>query len=294
MNPQNIRTQLKNAVSTPRKRVAIAATALFAATSTIGLLSGLDSHTTGNAAGVAAINVADAAGYTTTSQLRAAANEASTLTKGAASTVKETANTATDNPAAAAVTPSAAKKVATEKATVAKKDKPAPASKTLKYDYQLQINYYYCGPAATRIALSAKGHHLSQDSVADKLGTTTDGTNSAADVVKTLNKVDKTDFYRAHFIDGSPSTADKNALQDNVVRAITRGYPVVANIVGDAKDVHGNTYSYSGGHYLTVVGYRDHGKTVKIADPANTNGDGSYWMSTKNLVNWMAQRGYAG
>jgi hypothetical protein len=28
-----------------------------------------------------------------------------------------------------------------------------------------------------------------------------------------------------------------------------------------------------------VVGYRDNGRTVEIVDPANTNGDGSYWMA---------------
>jgi hypothetical protein len=82
-------------------------------------------------------------------------------------------------------------------------------------------------------------------------------------------------------------------LQANVVRAVNNGRAVVMNIAGTAWDVDGVPHAYDGGHYLTVVGYKDDGRTVKIADPANVVGDGSYWMTTINVANWSATRGYA-
>ena len=169
----------------------------------------------------------------------------------------------------------------------------APAAKQLDYQYQAQINYYYCGPAATRIALSALGRTPSQDTVAGRLGTTTSGTNSAEDTTRALNSLGGTDHYRTTMISGSSATpAEMDRLQADVVRAISNGYAVVTNIVGSATDIDGGWHGYDGGHYVTVVGYRDDGRTVKIADPANVNGQ-SYWMSTISLAHWIAQRGYS-
>ena len=52
------------------------------------------------------------------------------------------------------------------------------AERILGIDYQAQPNFYYCGPAATRIALSAQGKALSQDEVA-KLGANLEETRRA-------------------------------------------------------------------------------------------------------------------
>ncbi|MFI7512748.1 phytochelatin synthase, partial [Micromonospora echinofusca] len=46
-----------------------------------------------------------------------------------------------------------------------------------------------------------------------------------------------------------------------------------------------------GGHYISVVGYRDNGNTVTIADSADPN-QASYRMSIDNLADWIATRGY--
>ena len=58
-------------------------------------------------------------------------------------------------------------------------------------------------------------------------------------------------------------------------------------------DDKGRTHSYEGGHYLTVVGYDNAGQTVKIADPADASGTGSYTMTTVKLAHWIALRGYS-
>jgi hypothetical protein len=172
--------------------------------------------------------------------------------------------------------------------------KPAPASKVLYYQFQLQPNGYYCGPAATRIAITALGLYPNQDNLAQQLGTTLNGTNSAADITRVLNSMTKTSAYHTTSIPSKNTTQSQtNTLQADVVRAVSGGHPVVMNIVGSGTDVNGTGHSYDGGHYLTVVGYKDHGKQVEIADPAYPVGDGTYWMTVKNLTNWAGTRGYA-
>jgi Peptidase_C39 like family len=170
----------------------------------------------------------------------------------------------------------------------------APAQAELPYEFQLQTTFYYCGPAATRIAATVRGLVPSQDDTATALGTTVNGTNSAFDVARVLNHVTGTSFYHATSIpDQAATPAQMDQLQADVVHAVSNGYAVVANIIGTAWDTNGVAHSYDGGHYLTVVGYQDQGRLVKIADPANVVGDGTYWMTTINLADWAATRGYA-
>nr|WP_240942056.1 C39 family peptidase [Planosporangium thailandense] len=169
-----------------------------------------------------------------------------------------------------------------------------PASKVLDYQFQLQPNYYYCGPAATRIALSATGHILSFDAIAKLLHTTTSGTDSANDTTRGLNTVLGGNVYQTREIPVSPATpAQMDQLQADVVRAITGGRAVVTNIVHSVTDTSGTRHTYDGGHYVTIVGYKDDGRTVKIADPANPNGDGTYWVTTIDMANWIATHGYS-
>lgn len=175
----------------------------------------------------------------------------------------------------------------------AAKSTPVPASKVLKHDYQAQINFYYCGPAATRIAMTALGLSYSQDAVAAKLGTTVNGTNSADDVTRVLNQVTKGSPYKSTFIQGTPSSAQINQVRSDVVKAVSGGYPVVANVAGAATDTSGNQRSFPGGHYIAVVGYYDQGRTVRISDPANVYGIGDYTMTVTEFANWMATRGYS-
>jgi hypothetical protein len=210
-------------------------------------------------------------------------------------TLGKQAGSAAAKPAAskAAAAPAATSAPAASPTTAAPTP-PPPSEKELAYQFQLQPNFYYCGPAATRLAASARGLQPSQDDLAGQLGTTVNGTNSAFDVARVLNAVTGTSFYHTTSIPGQEATPPQmDQLQADVVHAVSNGYAVVMNIVGTAWDVDSVPHAYDGGHYLTVVGYKDDGRTVKIADPANVNGDGSYWMTTINLANWAATRGYA-
>ncbi|MFI0796364.1 C39 family peptidase [Micromonospora rubida] len=168
-----------------------------------------------------------------------------------------------------------------------------PSSKVLDYDYQAQTTYYYCGPAAVRNALSATGVGSTQDALASRLGTTEMGTNSAEDTTRVLNGMVKGDPYRTRMIPGGAATSAQIArLKADVVKAVGVGRGVVVNIAGDATDVDGGWHSFPGGHYIAVVGYRNDGSTVRIADSANPAAP-AYWISTTALAHWAATRGYS-
>ncbi|MFY1637437.1 C39 family peptidase [Solwaraspora sp. WMMB335] len=169
---------------------------------------------------------------------------------------------------------------------------PDTAGRVLDTQYERQPNFYYCGPAATRIALTAQGHILSQDEVASKLGTTEAGTDSAEDTTRVLNELTGDDAYQTTAIEApmaDPTQIDR--LRDDVRVAVDDERAVVANIIGTATDVDGRVHSYPGGHYVTVVGYGEDGDAVKIADPAYPAAE--YWTSTETLAHWIATRGYS-
>jgi hypothetical protein len=199
------------------------------------------------------------------------------------------------HPAQAALAAPAKKVDPTQAAKAqAAKEAAMPRDKEVKVDYQPQTTFYYCGPAATRIVASAQGHDLSQDDVAAKLGTTVDGTPSAVDTTRVLNSIVGSNTYHTTSIpDATPTQAQTDKLQADVMRSVNDGRAVVANIAGATTDVTGATHEFDGGHYVAVVGYHDQGGTVKISDPADENGADSYWISTSNLAHWTATHGYS-
>ncbi|MFJ8580581.1 C39 family peptidase [Micromonospora sp. NPDC093277] len=174
------------------------------------------------------------------------------------------------------------------------KPKPkAPVTKVLDYDYQAQTAYWNCGPAAVRNALSASGVETTQDAMAVPLNAGMNGTNSAEDTTRGLNKMVKGSPYRTHMIPGQAATpAQMDQLQADLVNAVTDGRGVVVNIAGSATDTNGGWHSFPGGHYIAVVGYKDDGRIARIADSANPALP-EYWISTIDLANWAATRGYS-
>ena len=142
------------------------------------------------------------------------------------------------------------------------------AERILGVDYQAQPNFYYCGPASTRIALSAEGKALPRTRW-PKLGTTEAGTHSAVDTTRVLNELTG-GRYRTTEIRDSVARPDQiEQLRPTCWPRWTPAEPVVANIKGTAVDTDGDPHSYEGGHYLTLVGYRDGGDTIRVADPAD-------------------------
>ncbi|SCG36707.1 C39 family peptidase [Micromonospora coxensis] len=171
--------------------------------------------------------------------------------------------------------------------------KPA-TERQLKVDYEAQPNFYYCGPAAARNALSVQGKDIDVDAMAKIMGTTENGTNSINDITPVLNKeTGKTDAYRSVEIKTPKAdTKQTDTMRADIVAAINDGHAIVANIAGTATDTNGDTHSFEGGHYISVTGYRDNGHTVTITDSANPN-TASYEMDIDTLADWTATRGYA-
>lgn len=74
---------------------------------------------------------------------------------------------------------------------------PAQAANwvVLNHEYQAQATGYWCGPAATRIALSARIAPPSQQTLANALGTTVNGTDYIGQVTGVLNNYLGTGWY---------------------------------------------------------------------------------------------------
>jgi Peptidase_C39 like family len=177
--------------------------------------------------------------------------------------------------------------------TAASADNSDHGTKQLPVNYQAQPNFYWCGPAAARNALTTTGHDITMADLAHQMGTTEAGTNSANDITAALNKVTGNDKYHTTELTKptvSPEQAD--TVKHDIITTIDDNRAVVANVAGTATDTDGETHSYQGGHYIAIHGYRDNGNQVEIADSANPN-TAHYWINTTDLANWMATRGYS-
>lgn len=260
MNPSRTNTRFRHAPSSRLPRVAVVSGVFLAIAAATGVtLAQLDSPQPAHASPAAAVMSLPRAttGSASRSQMRTA-------------------------PQAAPATPAPAS------------TPPAPPTKVLNYTFQLQDTYYNCGPAATRIVLSTTGHLLSQQELGQQLHTTTAGTDSALDTTRVLNSVLGRNAYQTRAIPGPAATpAQMDQLQADVVRAVNDGRGLVANIVHSVTDTNGVTHTYDGGHFLAIVGYDDSGRLVKVADNADPNGDGTYWVTTINMANWIAGHGYS-
>ncbi|MGW1062845.1 C39 family peptidase, partial [Micromonospora rubida] len=82
-------------------------------------------------------------------------------------------------PAIAAQAAPAEKAAAT---TSVQTERKAAGERQLDVRYEAQPNFYFCGPAAARNALSVQGKAISVDAMAEEMGTTEDGTDSINDI----------------------------------------------------------------------------------------------------------------
>lgn len=168
---------------------------------------------------------------------------------------------------------------------------PAAASGSVSYSQTAQPTEWDCGPTATYVAISVLQTPPSIAAITTAENTDENGTDSVADVTPVLNANGGNGFYVSKYIGGETATAAQIALlKSDVVYDISHGHAIVANVVGTGTDTGGTGHTYSGGHYLTVVGYSSSGDTVNIWDVA---GGHAYSMSVSNLATWIAERGYS-
>ncbi|HWM40405.1 MAG TPA: C39 family peptidase [Streptomyces sp.] len=169
------------------------------------------------------------------------------------------------------------------------------AAKTLEVDYQVQETGYWCGPAATRIALSARMGAPSQTDLAAQLGTTENGTDDISQVTSVLNANLGTGWYESKYMPNDPpSQEQKDLLWQDIVGDIDNNYPLVTNIVAPpGNQPPGYPSDQTIYHYFTVIGYDDANKSVLIADPASFSGNQIYWLSFDQLASLIPPKGYA-
>jgi hypothetical protein len=171
------------------------------------------------------------------------------------------------------------------------------------YSFQTQETYYNCGPASTRLALTALGYYpaqgragdsVSSGTVAGMLHTTTDGTDSIYNVTYALNTMGHTSWYESKLIHYPVPSSELSLLKSDVYYDIARDHVIVANVIGHEYDDAGVYHNYATGHYLTVVGFTQNGADVLIEDVAiASTGRHQYWMSAVNLADWIANKGYS-
>jgi hypothetical protein len=163
----------------------------------------------------------------------------------------------------------------------------------LQVDYQVQETGYWCGPAATRIALSARGVYRSQAALAAELGTHIGGTDHIGQVTNVLGGY--VGWYETKEMPNDPPTqAQRDLLWRDIVLDIDNGYAIVANIVAPpGNQPPGYPPGQTIYHYFTVIGYNDANMTVLIADPASFGGNQIYWLTFNQLATLIPPKGYS-
>lgn len=123
----------------------------------------------------------------------------------------------------------------------------------------------------------------SQTTLANFMGTTTNGTDHIGLVANALNKYFPGAGYKSRTITEPPTKAQRDLLKTDLVARIDNGFPIVANVISGWRPP-----GYPAGtiyHYVAVVGYDDSGAKVLIADPAaDGKGGGASWNNSSLAI----------
>lgn len=161
---------------------------------------------------------------------------------------------------------------------------PVKAKNVVDRDYQVQKTGYWCSAAAARIALSTHNVSVSQQTLASHMGVTPNmGLPDVKNLPGALNHYSNTKHYEVK--KSSNDGLLKKKLTKDVIHNAKFGHAVVINVVkiGSAK--------FGGGHYATIVGYKNHGNQFLIADPADGARE-SVWLSADDVVSGIKLNRY--
>lgn len=169
----------------------------------------------------------------------------------------------------------------------------AAGNVVVEIDFQYQETSYWCGPAATRMALSARGVSVSQQQMANELPTTTNGTDWIGQVTRVLSNY--VGWYETKEVPNDPPTqAQRDLLWYDITFDLDRGYALVTNIVAPPSN-HPPGYpdDQTIWHYFTVIGYNPDNRDVLIADPAGFAPTATYWLTFDQLATLIPPKGYS-
>ena len=151
-----------------------------------------------------------------------------------------------------------------------------PSSASFAGNQTPQITGYYCGPAAVHEALNSVGVGMSQQTAADHLNTTTDGTAwsgggtspSGYPVPDVLNHHETRNYYVPQSVSSDGSSAVDQYEQDLTYDI----YAVGAPAVGDAYEIPGGAHLNGHPkdrqifHWFDIRGYTDSGASTMYED----------------------------
>lgn len=171
--------------------------------------------------------------------------------------------------------------------------------------YVKQDTYYNCGPASSQtIIYGATGNVVQESELAQRLGTTVNGTDYIGYFPKVLdNYIPGANYRHVDMPQDPPSAEQKEALWNDIVRSINAGFGVVANIVAPPSNYPKVSFEsteqvhYSGGtvyHYVAVMGYATDDLGVKHVWIADSGFDVTgYWITHDQLSTLIPPKGYA-
>lgn len=167
------------------------------------------------------------------------------------------------------------------------------AENVIDFEHQWQETGYWCGPAATRVALTAVGQYPSQADLAAELPTDEQGTDHISQVTDVLNAHGAGNYVTTEMPNDPPTAEQEQKLWDDVVRTVDAGRGLVANIVAPPSNhPPGYPSDQTIYHYFTVVGYNADTSQVYIADSAGFS-QGTYWLDFHKFATLIPPKGYS-
>jgi hypothetical protein len=154
----------------------------------------------------------------------------------------------------------------------------AGVQRTVAYEYVRQQTQSWCSAASSFIALSSR-RNPTQAGLARDLGLSGgSGLQDPLRIAAVLNqRLGLTGAAHRYVFRQPPAGTLKERLRMRVVASIDAGHAVVINMDRVAGD------TYSAGHYVAIVGYRD--GAYKIADPDEPARNG-VWFRADDVVAW--------
>ena len=178
-----------------------------------------------------------------------------------------------------------------------------PVEKMLPYDRGIvvQETYFNCGPASTQIVLNSAGIIVSEQELANSMGTDEGGTDHVGLIEDTLDRyVPDAQFAEVYLHIDPPTPEQKEDLWDHLVNSIDCGWGVVCNWVAPPSNyprgVKGSTSpAYGGGtvyHYVAAMGYDSDPslRAVWIADSGFS--PYGYWCAFDQVATLIPPKGY--
>lgn len=180
---------------------------------------------------------------------------------------------------------------------------PAGGECLLMYDHTItpQETGYWCGPAAAQVVLNGHGIFVTEQELANQMGTDMDGTDDIALIQSVLAGYLPAADYRATYLPSDPpSLAEKDTLWLDLVNSVNAGCGVVMNWVAPPGNhpvgIKGSqSPNYGGGtiwHYVAAMGYDDNPaqRAVWIADSGFAPFE--YWCAFDQVATLIPPKGY--